>query len=165
MTRVVRVATLGDVTAIGEVAAAAWRDTYTGLLGPATIERFLEAAYSAESIISRIERDTFLVAEVDDTIRAFADAIERDGHVTLAAIYAEPSWRRHGLGGLLLDAVRHRLPDVAIAADVLVGNRLGEAFYERRGFVPREDLAADLFGEPVRERRWWLGEPPAEPSR
>ncbi|HET7029631.1 MAG TPA: GNAT family N-acetyltransferase [Candidatus Limnocylindrales bacterium] len=159
MTTFVRVATIGDATVIGEVAAAAWRDTYTGLLRPATIEQFIAAAYSVETIVRRIERDTFIVADVDDSVRAFADAVEREGHVALAAIYAEPSWRGHGLGLALLDELRRRFPGQAIAADVLVGNRLGEAFYERRGFVARETLEADLFGEPVRERRWWLGEP------
>ncbi|HET7472583.1 MAG TPA: GNAT family N-acetyltransferase [Candidatus Limnocylindrales bacterium] len=165
MNRVVRVATLGDVTAIGEVAAAAWRDSYTGLLRPETIDRFIGAAYSEASIVRRIERNTFLVADVDDTLRAFADAIRGADRVTLAAIYAEPSWRGHGLGGSLLAEIQRRFPNVPIAADVVIGNRIGEAFYERRGFVAGEALTEELFGETVRERRWWLGTPPAEPSR
>jgi GNAT superfamily N-acetyltransferase len=159
VSRVVRLATIGDASAIGEVAAAAWRDTYTGLLRPATIEQFIATAYAVESIVRRIERDTFLVAELDGTIRAFADAVSEPTHVVLAAIYAAPSWRGHGLGVALLDEVRRRLPEAPISADVLVGNRLGEAFYERHGFVAHEDVRADLFGEPVRERRFWLGEP------
>jgi GNAT superfamily N-acetyltransferase len=161
VSRLVRLATIGDATAIGEVAAAAWRDTYTGLLRATTVERFIASAYAVEAIVRRIERDTFLVAELDDTIRAFADAVPSPTHVVLAAIYAEPSWRHHGLGLALLEELRRRFPDVPISADVLVGNRLGEAFYERRGFVPREDLETELFGEPIRERRWWLGQPPA----
>jgi GNAT superfamily N-acetyltransferase len=160
VSRLVRLATVGDATAIGEIAAAAWRDTYTGLLRPATVEQFIATAYALDSVVRRIDRDMFLVAELDDEIRAFADAVQGPAHVDLAAIYAAPSWRGHGLGGDLLDEVRRRIPGLPIAADVLVGNRLGEAFYERHGFVPREDLETELFGEPVRERRWWLGEPP-----
>lgn len=164
MSRLVRVATVGDANAISEVAAAAWRDTYTGLLRAATIEQFIASAYVPETVVRRIERNTFLVADVDDTVRAFADAVPRDAHVTLGAIYAEPSWRGHGLGGMLLDDILRRFPGLPIAADVLVGNWIGEAFYERHGFIPREALDADLFGEPVRERRWWLGDPPAAPA-
>jgi hypothetical protein len=40
-----------------------------------------------------------------------------------------------------------------VAADVLSGNRKGEVFYERRGFIPREVLEDELYGEPVIERR------------
>jgi GNAT superfamily N-acetyltransferase len=160
VSRLVRVATVGDAATIGEIAVAAWRDTYTGLLRPATIDQFVASAYALEAVVRRIERDTFLVAEIDDGLRAFADAVERPDRVVLAALYAEPSWRGHGLGRLLLDEIRRRTPELPVAADVLVGNRLGEAFYERRGFVARERLEADLFGEPVVERRWWLGEPP-----
>ena len=49
-----------------------------------------------------------------------------------------------------------RFPSEPIAAEVLVGNRKGEVFYERRGFVPRERIDTELFGESVAERRWWL---------
>jgi GNAT superfamily N-acetyltransferase len=155
--RYVRLATIGEASTIAEVAAAAWKDTYVGLLRPETIDRFVGTAYSAEAIARRIERDTFLVADVDDTVRAFADAVSEQGHVTLAAIYAAPSWRGHGLGRLLLDEIRRRHPDRPIVADVLEGNRVGEAFYERSGFVARERIETELFGEPVVERRWWLG--------
>jgi GNAT superfamily N-acetyltransferase len=164
VSRLVRVATIGDAGAISEVAAAAWRDTYAGQLRPETIERFVATAYAPDEIVRRIERDTFLVADVDDTVRAFADAVPRDDHVALGAIYAEPSWRGHGLGSLLLDEVRRRLPGLPIAADVLIGNRLGETFYERHGFVSREAIEGDLFGEPVRERRWWLEPAPDRPA-
>ena len=159
----VRDASVEDAPDVQRVAAAAWRATYKGLLADRTIESFIEAAYGAETIRRRIELDTFLVAVADGAVRAFADAMERDRQLTLAAIYAEPEWRSRGLGSLLLDELRRRFPEAPIAADVLVGNRLGESFYERRGFAPRETLEASLFGEAVRERRWWLGAPPDEP--
>jgi GNAT superfamily N-acetyltransferase len=164
MTWDVRDASAEDAPDVQRVAAAAWRATYHGLLADAMIESFIALAYGSETILRRIEHDTFLVAVADGAVRAFADAVQRDGHVALAAIYAAPEWRSRGLGSSLLDELRRRFPGAPIAADVLVGNRLGETFYERRGFVPRETLEAELFGEPVRERRWWLGAPPDEPS-
>lgn len=160
MTAAVRDASLDDGPDVQRVAAAAWRSTYSGLLSDATIEAFIERAYGAETIRHRIDADTFLVAVNEGEVRAFADAFPRERHVVLAAIYAEPGWLGQGLGSLLLDELRRRFPGMPISADVLVGNRLGEAFYERRGFVPIETLEADLFGEAVRERRWWLGQPP-----
>ncbi|HEX6987261.1 MAG TPA: hypothetical protein VF170_17925, partial [Planctomycetaceae bacterium] len=61
-----------------------------------------------------------------------------------------------GAGTMLLGTLRARFPDRPVVADVLTGNRKGEVFYERRGFVPREAFEEDLFGEQVAERRWWL---------
>jgi GNAT superfamily N-acetyltransferase len=156
----VRAAGAADATSIQLVATAAWRDTYAGLLRPETIEAFIAAAYSRESLGRRIAQDTVLVADVDGTVRAFADAIPGEDAVVLGAIYAEPGWRGQGLGSALLEELRRSFAGVPIRADVLVGNRLGERFYEHRGFVPHDDLEAELFGEPVRERRWWLGAPP-----
>jgi len=128
----VRDAHAQDVPELQRVASAAWRDTYSGLLASRTIESFIETAYATETILRRIDRDTFLVAVADGIVRAFADAVPRERYVTLGAIYAEPDWRSRGFGSLLLDELRRRFPGLPIAADVLIGNRIGEVFYERR---------------------------------
>jgi GNAT superfamily N-acetyltransferase len=143
-----------DIEAIRAVAAAAWRDTYAGLLKPETIESFIAGSYSFERMEQRIA-STF-VAEDGPELIAFAGAVQLRDHVDLVAIYARPEWRGRGAGTLLLDAVQTAFPGQTISADVLDGNRKGEVFYETRGFVPRERLEAELFGEPVVERRWWL---------
>jgi GNAT superfamily N-acetyltransferase len=156
----VRDAVAADAAEVRAVASIAWRDTYGDLLRPATVEAFVEAAYSVEMVERRIDRSTFLVAEDGNRIIAFANAIAGLDRLNLAAIYALPERRGEGAGTLLLTALRARFPTLPIAADVLSGNRKGEAFYERRGFAPREILEDELFGEPVVERRWWLGTPP-----
>ena len=151
-----REANADDAAAVRVVAEAAWRDTYAGLLAGSTIEAFLERAYAVDRIVRRIAADTFLVAEADGSVVAFADAILEADRVNLAAIYALPERRGQGAGTLLLSALRARFPGRPIAADVLVGNGTGEPFYEHRGFVSRETLVAGLLGEAVVERRWWL---------
>jgi GNAT superfamily N-acetyltransferase len=157
----VRDAVKGDADAIRHVATEAWRDTYAGLLLPDTIESFLDAAYSIGSVERRIADDTVLVAELDGVVVSFADATPDEGRMNLAAIYAAPGFRGRGTGTALLNIVRSRSPQLPISADVLDGNRKGEVFYERRGFVPRERLEGALFGERIVERRWWL-EPPSD---
>ena len=92
----------------------------------------------------------------DAQVVAFADAVAGPDRLDLVAIYALPEVRGRGAGSLLLDALQSRYPSLPIAADVLSGNRKGEVFYERRGFTPREVVEADLLGEQVVERRWWL---------
>lgn len=151
----VRRATTNDGSTIMAVAAAAWRDTYAGLLKSETIESFIERAYSAERIESRVNQDHFYVAEGPEGIVAFADALEQDDHLQLAAIYALPQWRGQGAGTALLETLVRLFPERDISADVVKDNRKGETFYECRGFAPRERLEATLFGEPVVERRWW----------
>lgn len=160
MTFSVRAAIATDVPAIGLVAAASWRDTYAGLLRSDTIETFIERAYSVERLERRVDRDTFLLALRDDQVVAFCDAAEAESeagaHIDLYAIYALPEVRGQGAGTALLSELRARFPSLPIAAEVLVGNRKSEVFYERRGFMPRERIDTELFGEAVVERRWWL---------
>jgi GNAT superfamily N-acetyltransferase len=160
MTYSVRQAIPGDAPAIALVAAAAWRDTYAGLLRPDTIETFIERAYSIERLERRIDRDVFLLAVRGDLVMAFCDAAEAESeagaYLDLYAIYALPAVRGQGAGTALLRELQSRFRSMPIAAEVLVGNRKGEIFYERRGFVPRERIDTELFGESVVERRWWL---------
>ena len=154
MTLTVRRSHRADIDAIRLVAAAAWRDTYAGLLRPETIDGFLERSYSIANMEQRIA-STFVALEGAEVI-AFAGAVQLPDHVDLVAIYTLPERRGQGAGSALLAAVRDAFPGQPVSADVLTGNRKGEAFYEARGFVPRERLEAELLGEPVVERRWWL---------
>lgn len=152
----VRAARPDDAAEVQAVAAAAWRDTYAGLLRPETIEAFIERAYSLERVERRIGADTFLVAMDGDSIVAFCDALAPEDRVDLLAIYALPSWRGRGAGTALLLELRARFAGRLVVAEVLAGNRKGEVFYERRGFEAGETVETELFGEPVVERRWRL---------
>ena len=152
----VRRATPSHAPAIRDIAHAAWRDTYRGLLRDETIEWFLERAYSHERVDLRIERHETWVAELDGAVAAFAETAVEPDRVTLVAIYTDPALRGLGLGSALLGAVLDAHPDLPVAADVLAGNRKGETFYEARGFEPREDVEEQLGDELVSERRWWL---------
>ena len=148
-------ATPSHAPAIRDIADAAWRTTYRDLLRPETIDWFIERAYSEERVALRIERHETWVAGINGEVSAFAEtAIELD-RVTLVAIYADPAQVGLGLGSALLDAIVTAHPDLPIAADVLAGNQLGEAFYAARGFEPRENLEEQLGAELVSERRWW----------
>jgi ribosomal protein S18 acetylase RimI-like enzyme len=161
----VRRAAISDVPAIMSVAAAAWRDTYHGLLNSGTIESFIERAYSRERLGSRVTEDHFYVAEGAEGIVAFADALERDDRLELLAIYTLPKVRGYGAGTALLSKLVEFFPGRDISADVVENNRKGQVFYERRGFEPRERLEATLFGEAVVERRWWRPAEDAATSR
>ena len=153
----VRDATPDDADSIRDVAAAAWRFTYAGLIGDESIERFIATAYTIERVATRIERHAVLVAGAPDRpVEAFAETATQDDHVQVVAIYARPDARGRGLGSAMLERVIAEHPDQDIAADVLVGNALAEPFYVARGFQPGELLTDEIAGEEITERRWWL---------
>ena len=158
---VVRPAVPGDLEVIRSIAAAAWRTTYVGLIDPHAIERFLARAYAPERLEVRLGRNDVLVAllpgrDPDGPPDAFAETVDHGDHVQIVAIYAWPTARNQGLGTALLEAIVARHPGRDLAADVLVGNSMGEPFYVARGFEPGDELADEIAGDPIRERRWWL---------
>lgn len=157
----VRPAVPADIDAIRAIAAAAWRTTYVVLIDAGAVERYLAQAYAPERLEVRLGRDEVLVAVLPERATgsppdAFAEIVDQGDHVQLVAIYTWPTARGRGLGTALLEAVLARNPGRDLAADVLVGNTLGEPFYVARGFEPGEELEDEIAGEPVRERRWWL---------
>jgi phosphinothricin acetyltransferase len=136
------------------VAVVCWRNTYAGLLRDETILAVLAGPYAIQNVRDRISGHDFLVAENANEIGAYADAVPEPGRLFLAAIYTLPARRGSGAGTALLDAIATRHSLLPIDANVLLGNRAGEDFYERRRFAPVETIETDLFGEAVTERRW-----------
>jgi GNAT superfamily N-acetyltransferase len=157
---VVRRAVPDDAPAIREVAEAAWRATYTELIGSDAVERFIAQAYTPERVARRIDRhDTFVAAGPSGDasgVDAFVESFVDDDHAHIAAFYTRPGSRGSGLGTALLERVVAAYPGLDVSADVLVGNVLGEPFYVARGFEPGELLDEEIGGETIRERRWWL---------
>ena len=156
----VRPATPDDAPAIRDVGMAAWRATYSELLGADAVERFLAVAYSPERIALRIERDDLFVgawrAGTPRVSTRSSRASSRTTTPTSSSFYARPEARGRGIGSALLERVIELYPGLDISADVLIGNTLGEPFYVARGFEPGDLLDEDFGGDIMRERRWWL---------
>ena len=157
---VVRRAIPADAAAIREVAQAAWRATYTELIGADAVERFIAQAYTPERVARRIDsHETFVAGAAGGDpsgVDAFVESFVEDDHAHIAAFYTRPGARGQGLGTALLARVVEAHHGLDISADVLVGNDLGEPFYVARGFEPGELLDEEIGGETIHERRWWL---------
>ncbi len=152
---------------IGTIGERAIREAYAQLLRPATIEAVIRHAYSQQALERRWEDHPILIAVLDGRPRAFADAIVEQDRVVVAALYTEPASRRLGAGTQLIGRIRQLAERLPTTVDVILGNTEAEQFIERCGFVPGESLETTMFGEPVVERRWYLGslvEADAEPA-
>lgn len=151
----IRAANSGDVLGIGTVADAAYRTTYTSLLRPETIGRFLGTAFSPSGIRRRVLRGGVFVAGDGDRIIGFADGVVEGDTLEVSVIAVAPGVRQRGVATALVRTVARRHPRHALCAGVLLGNLAAERLFERLGFVPGEIVATDLFAEDVVERRWW----------
>lgn len=145
-----------DLASVGQIASVSWRTTYRSLLDAATIERWLDAAYSLSALQQRWQDHPIFLVEIDRRPAAFADVYIEESRIVVAAMCTHPEYRRHGAATLLLDKTRSLAPALPVTVDLILGNRSGEAFAEFHGFNPGETFEVHLYGEPFVERRWWM---------
>ena len=160
MTVSVREATAGDVSAVVEVAEAAWYAAYGGFLEPATIARALERNYDGALLEAALDHEeiAFYVAEIeedaDDAEReivgfASAEATWAD-EVELHTLYVHPDRWGEGVGSALLERVLGwaRTADVdRVVYAVLADNAVGVDFLEAKGFLPGTEATGEIGGE------------------
>lgn len=149
----VRDATTRDIIAVQRVARISWADAYRDIVPNDVQERFLEHAYSEESLKSRVSSGVFVVAEADGEVVGFADFCEVSAdEVELAAIYVLPGFQRRGIGSRLFDEGLRRLPSaskrrVAVERE----NERARRFYESRGFAKTGERTERAFGHDFHE--------------
>ncbi len=157
---IIRRAEPSDLVDVAAIAAGSFHAAYAGLLREDTVSQWLAAAYSPAALRQRWEDHPIYLVLEDDVILAFADAFIEDDQIVVSALCTHPDYRRRGAGGLLIDWIRSLAPPLPIIADVVLGSRAAESFYEARGFVPGETIQVTLYGERIIERRWWMGASP-----
>lgn len=163
--RVRRLERREDVAEAIRVNNEAWRAAYDDLL-PEEVVRELTGDPSEEMVDSLFERrrehrDGFLVAEDDGgVVRGYAYFRWGDDETKefvgpdeagLKEIYVEPDYWGRGIGATLLERGLEILPDdtTALKLEMLSGNRVGERFYEARGFertgTAEEEIGGDVY--------------------
>jgi ribosomal protein S18 acetylase RimI-like enzyme len=124
------------VPAVLEIARAAWRATYQGVLSAATIEDVLGRWYTSESIQRRLQGGLDVVERVA-AIAGYAH--HRDISPTVHevfAIYVHPAVRGQGAGWALWQAVQAAAQQTKrswIELWVLRDNAIGRRWYDRQG--------------------------------
>jgi len=160
----VRLATPDDVTAINQVATAAWETDYP-LLTQETVEDGVGDWYAPEQIESElVESQTLLlVAEREGRVVGFAHATwhETDRVGYILRLYVHPDYRREGIGRSLLEQTCKELfeHDIhRINAMVLSANEPGAEFYEGFGFEFADESETEIGGERYPESRYVLAD-------
>ena len=126
-------ATVGDIPRIKDLLTFAWRDAYSDILSPETIDKITNVWHNPELFRNQIEDpSSFFVVARDETgdIIGLATAVEVDEHTCmLARHYVRPDFQRIGIGeGLLNAALKHFPNATKLQVEVLEKNHKGFAF-------------------------------------
>jgi len=161
----IRLAIPDDVTAINQVATAAWETDYPDILSRETAEDGVRDWYAPEQLESElVESQTLLlVAEREEHVVGFAHATwhetDREGYIL--RLYVHPDYRREGIGRSLLEQTCEELfeHDIdRINAMVLSANEPGAEFYEGFGFEFADESETEIGGERYPESRYVLAD-------
>ena len=157
MSIVIRKAELADIAGIRQVAKWSWNATYKELIPEKIQQLFLERAYQDEVLRKRIRNHLFLVAEDHGRVIGFASGQKRGNQGELSSIYLLPEYQRKGIGSELLNRFISLLSPVdSIIVEVEKGNRIGENFYEARGFRLVAEYDEDFFGHTLHTKKMIL---------
>ncbi len=157
----VRSANRADLVEIGRLAHEVWWGAYASLVTSETINRALDANYTPSILAERLLKHfCFLVVEDGRTV-GFAEAMPEDDRVVVATLHCRDGGNIE-VGSRLIDRMRSLAPELPMCSDVMLGHLAAESFFEAVGFYPGEVIEAQVDGEVIVRRRWWL--PAASPS-
>ncbi|MGE7910352.1 N-acetyltransferase family protein [Lysinibacillus xylanilyticus] len=125
-----------DIIFVQEIAKKSWHQTYEGIIPNEIQDRFIEAAYSSDRLLSRLENSLFLVAILEESIVGFANFSKVvDGEAELYSIYLLHETQGKGIGTALLQEGINLLPDLtSLLVSVEKENTIGMNFYQAKGF-------------------------------
>lgn len=126
-----------DIPYVQQVAKVSWNDTYAGIIPLHIQEKFIQNAYSEESLLTRLEQSNFWVAEVEGKVVGFANfsSLHENGEVELGAIYLLPHFQGKGIGSALLQQGLNEIAGIKrLVLNVEKDNLKGLHFYKKKGF-------------------------------
>lgn len=138
----VRPARPDDAAAVRRVAERSWHEAHDHIVGPETVEAFIDEFYAVEMLRERVHDDdaVFLVAESGDgAVVGFVEAVPDgdDGDWELNRIYADPDAWGRGVGSRLLERLESDIRSrggTGLRLVVMADNDVGVGFYESAGF-------------------------------
>ncbi|MFJ5765653.1 GNAT family N-acetyltransferase [Lysinibacillus sp. NPDC093210] len=147
LTLIIRQMKEEDIPFVQEIAKTSWYATYEGIIPMHIQNRFLEAAYSEERLLTRLQTSPFLVAKLGESLVGFANFsnVNDNGQAELFAIYLLPGAQNKGIGTALLESGIQKLQGItSLTVCVEKDNIIGSQFYKAKDFQPVEEFD-DLF--------------------
>jgi GNAT superfamily N-acetyltransferase len=165
----IRKAVLGDVPALEKLIDASVRGLQSLDYTPSQIEAALKTVYGVDSQL--IADGTYFVAEADDASPPSESAIVGCGGwskrrtlfggdrwnrrlddlldpgrdaAKIRAFFVHPSWARHGIGGMILEASESAAKLAGFTRLEMGATLSGVPFYRAKGYEPLENLQVPL---------------------
>ena len=140
-----------DLSTVGEVYAASWKQHYMGILPDTFLERLTGDRWTA---MLRADPSSSLGLFEDGRVMGtamtgFSRDEGRESYGEIVAIYLHPAARSRGFGRLLLEAAMERLRDEGcenVCLWVMEPNRSSIGFYEHMGFHASARTQQELYG-------------------
>ena len=153
-----RAATRSDLEEIDALSARAMVDALAGVVTQHISASAGETAFHGAPLKACLLSGDLLVG-VDGSDRIEAVAVIRltDDHAELLTLLAPPHPSATVSAAPFVEAIRKRGCSLPISGEAVLGNLPHERFYESAGFVPGEVLEAEVAGQTIVRRRWWLG--------
>lgn len=159
MNHLIREMTEKDFKDVQDIAKESWHATYTGIIPLKIQDNFLKKAYSDEMMKIRLNNSYMFVAEVKKKIVGFSNftPIDDEGKSELSAIYIYPSYQNMGIGTELLKEGINKIENInTIYLDVEKENKVGLNFYEKKGFIKKEEFDDNFDGHILKTIRMIL---------
>ena len=141
-----------DVEVIASICSQAWRQTYKDILPQSYIEEVIADYYSLERVAKECAENMpyyhgYWVAEMDgQVLGCIGGGIDQENAGHIYVFYVQPELKRQGVGSALLkEFTAYQKSSYGISeqwvSSLKEGNHIGQAFYEKNGFV--FDFATD----------------------
>lgn len=142
----VRRAELKDVAGIIAVCSDGWRETYKDLVPASYIDQVIAAYYNTEWVTREFAENTpyyhgYWVAEKEgEVVGCIGGGVDEQNAGHVYVFYVRPDMKRQGVGSALLEAfTTYQKETYGITeqwiTSLMEGNLVGQAFYEKSGFV------------------------------
>lgn len=138
-----------DISSVQNIAKITWHATYDEIIPRQVQEIFLRVAYSDQLLNNRVKKSLVFVAEMNRDVVGFAQCTDQDvqGKAELVALYIYPEYQGKGIGtGLINEGIKKIKNIKELYLNVERDNKLGQRFYEAKGFEVVIQYKEDLVG-------------------
>ena len=148
----IRIATIGDIKVIREIAYKTWPSTFRDILSPGQIDYMLEMMYSYGSLREQIsvKNHIFLIASIivngkitETGYCSYEKRYSGENKIKIHKLYVLPEFQNTGSGRTLISKVESVALENNYYSITLNVNRNNKAveFYQKRGFsVIKEEI-------------------------